>query len=449
MAIPRHRNWYLEDFVRQNIHPDANVVDVGGESFHIQLRNILRQKGLKLRKKAGSPTIQEDFDLTVFADKSQDLVVFLNRNPGPNDLLEAARVSRMYVAVQQRGAPDLAKLRELGFKLTLTFLPLIAADDQATDDNPQVLYVLDVSQAAEEAESSFDYNVGRLMAGFDDDVRAYLAKRFGVRELPPYDYVMSFEAYGDMLLGDIESSETVGEFRDFEHFQTAVTTILVDFPNEFTRKLPPEGPSVRDSSPPGPKVTSLGSGVLKGSLSDFAYILAQRTLTAVAKSYLQGAYENEEHVRVAVDTVLASADPSRHEELRQFYASQLRRLQMEHTFQSGQVALGAPHTGPEGAKSPVADLPMPGPQGSVGIAGAESDLVNPRIGSVPEKKLPTDPVHHFELESELTEDQKLAGYSTTGWYFFDETWSLVHGPFETEEESRTKLQEYGDWLEKA
>lgn len=34
-----------------------------------------------------------------------------------------------------------------------------------------------------------------------------------------------------------------------------------------------------------------------------------------------------------------------------------------------------------------------------------------------------------------------------GWYFWDETWSNKHGPYETEEQARARLKEYLVWLE--
>lgn len=152
MAIPRHRNWYLEDFVKRSIHQDANVLCIG-TSFRIPIQNICRQKGLQLRKKAGSPSILEGGALEQFSfpDKSQDLVVFLNKEISLEELGEASRISRMYVAIQKNGLLDMGLLKTFGH-LTVTFLPLIAADARGSEENPPVLYVLDVSQAAAEAE---------------------------------------------------------------------------------------------------------------------------------------------------------------------------------------------------------------------------------------------------------------------------------------------------------
>lgn len=312
MATPRHRNWYLEDFVKRSIHPDANVLCIG-DSFRIPIQNICRQKGLQLRKKAGTPTIVEGGVLD-FPDKSQDLVVFLNTEPSLDELRKAARISRMYVAVQRRGVPDLCALNDLGFKLVVTFLPLIAADDRGSDENPPVLYVLDVSQDVKETEPKelgYEESVGRLVAGFDDDVRAYLTKRFGVPELPPFNETMSYDEYGWVLLTAISSSESVGEFRDFEHFQTAVTMILVDFPNlaSFSKVVDTQARAPERST----RISVHGSG-------------------------------GGDHSGVFIDPLLL---------------------------------LGA--QGPEGAKSPVVDLPMSGPQGSKGFTGE----AKPEKGPIP------------------------------------------------------------------
>lgn len=42
---------------------------------------------------------------------------------------------------------------------------------------------------------------------------------------------------------------------------------------------------------------------------------------------------------------------------------------------------------------------------------------------------------------------KECGYTTPGWYFWDETWATCHGPYGTQEEAMTKLLEYCLWLE--
>lgn len=36
---------------------------------------------------------------------------------------------------------------------------------------------------------------------------------------------------------------------------------------------------------------------------------------------------------------------------------------------------------------------------------------------------------------------------TSGWYFFDETWTGAYGPFSSREEASKKLASYADWLE--
>lgn len=38
------------------------------------------------------------------------------------------------------------------------------------------------------------------------------------------------------------------------------------------------------------------------------------------------------------------------------------------------------------------------------------------------------PIHQFIRNTELTRDQVEAGYTSSGWYFWDETWAFVHGP---------------------
>jgi len=48
-----------------------------------------------------------------------------------------------------------------------------------------------------------------------------------------------------------------------------------------------------------------------------------------------------------------------------------------------------------------------------------------------------DPV--FKIEVEETDGGELM---IPGWYFWDETWASSYGPFETEEEARTRLSEY-------
>ena len=43
-----------------------------------------------------------------------------------------------------------------------------------------------------------------------------------------------------------------------------------------------------------------------------------------------------------------------------------------------------------------------------------------------------DPVHFIEFE---------------GWYFWNESWSQAHGPYETEQQAREELKQYAEWLE--
>lgn len=52
---------------------------------------------------------------------------------------------------------------------------------------------------------------------------------------------------------------------------------------------------------------------------------------------------------------------------------------------------------------------------------------------------PSDPIRCWhEPPSELGEGQ----WDGPGWYFFDETWSNVHGPFGTLEECKEALSNY-------
>jgi len=57
-----------------------------------------------------------------------------------------------------------------------------------------------------------------------------------------------------------------------------------------------------------------------------------------------------------------------------------------------------------------------------------------------------DPIH-FRKVVNPSEETVADGYSSTGWYFYTETWSSVIGPFETAEEARKQLLDYGTWLE--
>ena len=118
LAIPRHRDWHLETFIKDNIHPDASILLLEGdsESALLQIKQILKAKGLKERRKAGAPEIshvQVDTGshharkatrdlLNQFEDDSFDLVLLYWMGGAIDDLLEEVRrVSRKYVVVQE------------------------------------------------------------------------------------------------------------------------------------------------------------------------------------------------------------------------------------------------------------------------------------------------------------------------------------------------------------
>lgn len=46
----------------------------------------------------------------------------------------------------------------------------------------------------------------------------------------------------------------------------------------------------------------------------------------------------------------------------------------------------------------------------------------------------------------IIEDAELCGYTTAGWYFWDETQAYCHGPFSTQEKAKAKLKEYAENL---
>jgi hypothetical protein len=48
---------------------------------------------------------------------------------------------------------------------------------------------------------------------------------------------------------------------------------------------------------------------------------------------------------------------------------------------------------------------------------------------------------HVQYIAESFEDSDLAGWTKPGWYFWDEAASC-HGPYESEQEARAKLDEY-------
>lgn len=50
-----------------------------------------------------------------------------------------------------------------------------------------------------------------------------------------------------------------------------------------------------------------------------------------------------------------------------------------------------------------------------------------------------DPVMRLPQEHE---PERSSGYTTPGWYFWDETGAYCHGPFEDEEQARAAMVEY-------
>lgn len=61
-----------------------------------------------------------------------------------------------------------------------------------------------------------------------------------------------------------------------------------------------------------------------------------------------------------------------------------------------------------------------------------------------------DPVHYFEgalPDPKWEEENVRAGYNTPGWYFYEESWAYVQGPFDSEELARAELEAYGKWLD--
>lgn len=58
---------------------------------------------------------------------------------------------------------------------------------------------------------------------------------------------------------------------------------------------------------------------------------------------------------------------------------------------------------------------------------------------------PSDPIRCWDLMPTF-EDRDLIGWDGPGWYFWNETWTDLHGPFATLEETRTALRTYGKQL---
>lgn len=54
---------------------------------------------------------------------------------------------------------------------------------------------------------------------------------------------------------------------------------------------------------------------------------------------------------------------------------------------------------------------------------------------------------HYKDAAHLTEDEILAGYyCASGWYFWDETWANVYGPFDTKDDAVSALIDYCERL---
>jgi len=53
-----------------------------------------------------------------------------------------------------------------------------------------------------------------------------------------------------------------------------------------------------------------------------------------------------------------------------------------------------------------------------------------------------DPVFFFPKDRFPTLGELAAGISRDGWYFWDETWAFVEGPYETETKCRQNLIRY-------
>ena len=62
-----------------------------------------------------------------------------------------------------------------------------------------------------------------------------------------------------------------------------------------------------------------------------------------------------------------------------------------------------------------------------------------------------DPIRYLKTppqgwEDWAEEDAKRAGWDGPGWYFWDETWCTLHGPFSTFKECRAALKAYAETL---
>lgn len=62
----------------------------------------------------------------------------------------------------------------------------------------------------------------------------------------------------------------------------------------------------------------------------------------------------------------------------------------------------------------------------------------------------TDPVQQLTWSRNISacpEDWEGSGWNGDGWYYFDETWAYIHGPYKTEKRARWALNGYAKRLE--
>lgn len=64
-----------------------------------------------------------------------------------------------------------------------------------------------------------------------------------------------------------------------------------------------------------------------------------------------------------------------------------------------------------------------------------------------ENREPSRFIHYFPPSPGPSEDQQLAGYTDCGWYFTEESFAHVQGPFESPAIARVKLEEYVEQLQ--
>ena len=61
-----------------------------------------------------------------------------------------------------------------------------------------------------------------------------------------------------------------------------------------------------------------------------------------------------------------------------------------------------------------------------------------------------NPIQFLDLQNKsVFECRSLqdSGYTSPGWYFWDETWAHCQGPYSTEENAQAALRDYCDWLD--